>query len=67
MISLREELVGNPRAIKQNSERVLTDEWQGFTDLIIAYLNYVVALDPAVLWDISAMTPWYKSLKVYMG
>lgn len=67
MVSLREELVGNPRAIKQNAEKVLTDEWQGFTDLVIAYLNYVVALDPTVLWDISVMIPWYKSLKVYMG
>lgn len=67
MISLREELIGNPRAIKPNAERVLTDEWPGFTELVVAYLNYVLALDPTVLWDIAVMTPWYKSLKAYMG
>lgn len=67
MISLREELINNPRSIKPNAERVLTDEWPGFTELVIGYLNYVAALDPAVLWDIGVMNPWYKNLKAYMA
>lgn len=66
MISLRGELLQNPRAIKPTTERILGDEWPGFTELVISYLKYVAALDPAVLYDISTMGIWFKNLRVYM-
>ncbi|KAH0605796.1 uncharacterized protein H6S33_004253 [Morchella sextelata] len=67
MLSLRSELSSNPSALQSRTDKIIGDEWMGFTELVAAYLKYVLNLDPAVLYDTGTSRAWHSSLKTYMG
>ncbi|KAI5845817.1 hypothetical protein DFP73DRAFT_631254 [Morchella snyderi] len=68
MLSLRAELSTSPPALLQSRiDKLLGDDWLGFTELVAAYLRYARALDPALLYDTGTSRAWHACLKTYMA
>jgi len=52
---------------KDSVERVLGQDWPGFVDVIVAYLEYVKSVHSGVNSSIEDMLAWFYSLKEFMG
>ncbi|CUS15514.1 unnamed protein product [Tuber aestivum] len=65
MITLMTELRGYNH--RDSVEGVLAQDWPGFVDVIVAYLDYVKSVHSKINSSIEDMLGWFSNLKEFMG
>ncbi|RPA92869.1 hypothetical protein L873DRAFT_1817025 [Choiromyces venosus 120613-1] len=52
---------------KNSVERVLGQDWPGFVDVIVAYLEYVKSIESETYSTVENMLAWFHNLKEFTG